>query len=390
MKNKKSLMIFIICYLAYTSIYVTRINLSMASPGLVETGVLDSAQIGIMGSLFSVIYAFGRFINGGVGDRQQPWVMISVGLALAGVSNILAGLFPPFVAMTLLWMTNAFAQSMLWSSVLKVVSAIYDEKKAKKMASYMVTSVATGNIAAIIATTYIIEKIGLNFAFVIPGCFTLIMSTCVVIAIRKIKTEQEQKAHISFASLLAEGDIRRLLVPAALHGVMKDNVSLWMTVYFVDKFAIDLASSALFVLFIPVIGLAGRLMYPIFYKLCKEQEHKVSVVGFVICVVSSVVMLFGNITPVVAAFALSFIYAATSIINTTMLTIYPMHYIKTNNVSSVSGIMDFATYFGAGVGSFAYGFVIKTSGYMPMFVSWAVISVVSIILVYPFAKKSKL
>jgi len=340
-----------------------------------------------MGSLFSVIYALGRFINGGVGDKQQPWLMISAGLLLAGVSNILSGLFPPFVAMLVLWMTNAFAQSMLWSSVLKVVSAIFDEQKAKKMASYMVTSVATGNIIAIIATTYIIENFGLNFAFVIPGCFTLVMSTLVILTVKKIRPQQEKKTHKSFVSILADGDVRRLLIPAALHGVMKDNVSLWMTVYFVDKFAVDLEQSALFVLFIPVIGLAGRLLYPFCYKACKEQEHKVSVIGFVICTVSSVVLVFGNITPIIAALALSFIYAAASIINTTMLTIYPMRYIKSNNVSSVSGIMDFATYFGAGVGSFAYGFVIKAAGYMPMFASWAAVSIISIILVYPFAKK---
>lgn len=387
MKNKKSIILFIICYVAYTSIYVTRINLSMASPVLLQNGVLDSSQIGIMGSLFSVIYAFGRFINGGIGDKQPPWLMISVGLLLAGVSNILTGFFPPFIAILILWMTNAYAQSMLWSSVLKVVSAIYDAQKAKKMASYMVTSVATGNIVAILASTYIIENIGLSFAFIIPGCFTLIMSTFVILSIRKIKPVNEQKQHQSFVSLLSNTEVRRLLIPAALHGVMKDNVSLWMTVYFVDKFSVDLEKSALFVLFIPVIGLIGRFLYPLFYKLCKEQEHKVSIVGFIICIISAAVLMLGSITPLVAAFALSFIYAATSLINTTLLTIYPLRFVKNNNVSSVSGIMDFATYFGAGVGSFAYGFLIKEAGYLPMFASWAVISVISLIIIYPFVKK---
>lgn len=41
---------------------------------------------------------------------------------------------------------------------------------------------------------------------------------------------------------------------------------------------------------------------------------------------------------------------------------------------SVSGIMDFVTYLGAGLSSVVYGFV----GYLPMFASWAVVSVVSL------------
>jgi len=389
MKKYRELIIFIICYVAYTSIYMTRINLSMASPGLIDGGILDSAQIGMMGSAFSVVYAFGRIISGGIGDKQPPWIMISIGLLVAGVSNIATGLFPPFIAIMLLWMSNAFAQSMLWGSVLNVMSAIYDEKKVKKMASYMVTSVAMGNIAAILLTPFIIEKLSLAFAFIVPGCLTLIMSTIVVLSLRKIQVKAELKEHKSFFGLLKEKKIKQLLLPAVFHGVMKDNVSLWMAVYFVQMFGIDLEESALFVLFIPVVGLIGRLLYTPCYKLCKSNEHLVSVMAFVICILSAVPLMLGFVTPVTAAIALSLIYAAVSLVNTSMLTFFPIRFLDSGNVSSVSGIMDFATYFGAGIGSFAYGFVIKAVGYTPMFASWIIISLISIIILYSLLNKDK-
>ncbi|MCQ2433234.1 MAG: hypothetical protein MJ175_11580, partial [Clostridia bacterium] len=50
------------------------------------------------------------------------------------------------------------------------------------------------------------------------------------------------------------------------------------------------------------------------------------------------------------------------------------------NVSSVSGIMDFATYLGAGIGSAVYGWSITKFGYEPMYASWAIFSVLSIFL----------
>ena len=43
--------------------------------------------------------------------------------------------------------------------------------------------------------------------------------------------------------------------------------------------------------------------------------------------------------------------------------------------------MDFATYLGAGVSSVIYGAVIKHFGYLPMFISWAMISVISMALI---------
>ena len=118
MKNKKGVLIFLICYLAYTSIYIARLNLSVASPSMIDLGVTDSAKIGILGSIFSVIFACGRLINGQISDRQPPWIMLALGLIGAGVANVVFSFFPPFIALVLLWAANAYAQSMMWSSVL--------------------------------------------------------------------------------------------------------------------------------------------------------------------------------------------------------------------------------------------------------------------------------
>ena len=56
---------------------------------------------------------------------------------------------------------------MLWSAVMCVVSAVYPGEKSKKMAARMVSSVAAGNIAAILIDTWLIETIGLAAAFFI-------------------------------------------------------------------------------------------------------------------------------------------------------------------------------------------------------------------------------
>ena len=48
-KNK---LIFLVVYLAYASIYIARVNLSMAGPGLIDLGILSTAEIGALGSVF--------------------------------------------------------------------------------------------------------------------------------------------------------------------------------------------------------------------------------------------------------------------------------------------------------------------------------------------------
>lgn len=380
MKNRK--LIFLIVYLAYTSIYIARINLSMAGPDLLGTGVLDEVQLGLLGSVFSTLYACGRLINGGISDKRPPWQMLTTGLLIAGISNIAISFLPPFIAIFVFWTANAYAQSMLWSSVLCVVSSLYDKQTAKRKTTVMVTSVAVGNIAAIIICSFLITTFSVKFAFIVPGAITVILGALVFLATKGISPKEAvAKKHKSMWQLLKDPHIAIMIFPALFHGVMKENISLWMTVFIVDIYNVDLSKSAYYILMIPAIGLIGRTIYTFIYKLCNEKENTVSLIGFIICILCSVLLSIGKTYMIVSVLALSLIYAAVSMINTSMLSILPLHYIKSQNVASVSGIMDFATYLGGGIGSFAYGVLIKSLGYTPMFISWVIISGLSVILI---------
>ena len=387
MKFKNNRMIFLTVYLAYVSIYVARVNLSMAGPDLISANVLDTVQLGVLGSIFSTIYSVGRLLNGGLGDKTPPWVMLTVGLAVAGLSNIFIAFLPPFIGIFILWTTNAYAQSMLWSSVLCVVSSIYEGETAKNKTSLMVTSVAMGNILAIILNTYLITKFGVQYAFLIPGAITAFLGVAVFFATRKIKpVSNKEKKHLSMIKLLRDEKTLSMTVPAVMHGVMKENISLWMTVFIVDKYCVDLSVSSYYILLIPTIGFIGRTLYPLAYKACRNRENTVSLICFIVCILSSVILCINGVGMLISVILLSVIYTAVSMINTSILSIYPLRYLDTGNVASVSGVMDFATYLGGGVASAVYGIVIASFGYMPMFLSWAVISVISVLMIVKINK----
>lgn len=387
MKRKPS-QIFVICYLAYTALYIARVNLSMAAPELRQMQVLSEAQYGILGSAFSIIYALGRLIVGSISDRKPPVILICTGLVLSGICNLCIGFLPPFGGILLLWSVNALAQSMLWSAILCVVSAIYDIDSAKKRTSIMVTSVAMGNILGILVPVALIERLGCHWAFLAPGLITLVAATAVFFAVRGIPAPSHnvQLAHKNMGQLLKNPNLRLALIPTFFHGVIKDNVTFWMTVFLIDRYGVDLSESAYSVLLIPVVGLAGRLLYSPVYKLCKNREHLVSRLAFVICIAAAVLLCIASVPMVLALIALGIVYAMTSVVNTSFLSIYPIGFVRSGNVASVSGIMDFCTYLGAGVASLVYGFLVTQWGYTPLFVSWAVLSLLSVFLLWKLEK----
>lgn len=381
MNNNRKKLIFAVIYLAYTSIYIARINLSMAGPALNELSIVNTVQLGLLGSVFSCIYASGRLFNGIIGDKAAPWIMLTSGLTVAGISNVLIGFLPPLAAIFVLWGANAYAQSMLWSSVLCVVSGMYNPAEAKRKTTVMVTSTAVGNIISIILNTCLITAFGVRFAFIVPGALTLVLGAAVLLLVKDIDCSKNvnNNSHISIFKLIKDKEVLAMTVPAMMDGVMKENISLWMTVFVVDKFNKDLSTSSYYILLIPVIGFIGRALYTAVFKLCHENENTVSMLSFAICIVSSVLICFSGIGMAASVLCLSIIYAAASMINTSILSIYPLRSASTGNVASVSGIMDFATYLGGGIASMIYGIVIVAFGYTPMFISFAAISLVSII-----------
>lgn len=383
MKRVRPWIIFAVCYLSYCSIYIARVNLSVASPELISLGALTSAQFGLLGSVFSIVYACGRLISGRLSDRYPPYVMICAGLAAAGISNLVFGFLPPFPALLVLWGCNAFAQSMLWGSVLRIVTAIYPPEIVRQYTSLMVTTVSTGTIVGFLLDAQCVTRIGLPFAFFLPGLFCLFC--CLLTALFTGKIHPTASGHSEKAPSLrgqfTGNDYRSKFLPAFLHGIMKDNISLWLPAFFVFRYRIDLQQISLFVIIVPAVGLIGRLAYPAFFKLCGSRDEVVTRIGFVICALASVLLCTDIPSPILTAAAFGLLYAAVSMINTSFLSIYPIRFAGKNLVATVSGIMDFLTYLGAAVGSAVYGALVEPLGYSVIFVSWAVVSVAGLILV---------
>ena len=378
--KKNNTRIFFVCYIAYLFIYVARLNLSMAAPGLRDLQILTMEQIGLLGSAFSVVYACGRLLSGILSDRIAPWKMISVGLLLCGISNICFGLFPPFAAILLLWGANALSQSMLWGSVLRILSSIYPADVAKKRASYMGTTSAAGNLVGILLNSALINRFGLSWAFLVPGGITLVMSLLVVCNTRQVRPEVQETVRQPFAGLLKNPAIGKMVFPTLVLGVLRDNVSLWMAVYVMDAFGVNLEQSSYYILLIPALGFVAKMLAPECYRLAGEREKVVLTWGFVICGVSALLLVFLAGAAWQAVLYLSLIYMAVAVMNAFFLSYFPLQFAREGAVASVSGIMDFVTYLGTGISSMAFGVLIEGYGYGAMFATWAVLCGITLLL----------
>ena len=377
-KSKKLIKLFVISYISYMSCYAARMNLTAASAALQEQGIFKESQYGSIGSLFFVFYAVGRLINGTLGDHLRPRAMIVCGTTLIALCNLLLGLLPSFPIFAAAWAVNGFAQSMLYGPLLKNLTKNAEADLQSKIASWLVSSICVGSILGLMVGFFAASLQVIRLAFIIPGSIAFFASVIILLFYDDSLCKSNEKLQRSLLSTIRAKEITSIMIPTLLHGVIKDNLSLWVVLYFTNVYHVDSAVTSLFVFAVPVTGLAARLCYPTLYKMCGSSEFTVNIAMFSVLGLAMLPLVFSDSPIWAAAILICCVSTGIQAINTSVLAIYPLRFQKSENVSQVTGILDFYTYIGAGIGAMVYGIVVERTGFRFVFGSWVFISLLSI------------
>ena len=121
--KRKSVYLFILVFVTYALIYMTKNCFSAAMASIVEAGVMTKSETGLIASMFYVFYAPFQIIGGIYVDRYSPYKLILVGMLGAGILNLLIYLIEGYVAMLIIWSLNGIVQFGVWPGIFKIVTS---------------------------------------------------------------------------------------------------------------------------------------------------------------------------------------------------------------------------------------------------------------------------
>ena len=122
-KAEHAIYIGTLCSISYLAVYFVRNILSTVTPQMVEGGSFTEAYIGSISSAYFIFYAVGQLINGAIGDRIKARYMISFGLALAGVMNLIFSFVADIKGLSLIvYGMSGFCLAMIYGPMTKVVA----------------------------------------------------------------------------------------------------------------------------------------------------------------------------------------------------------------------------------------------------------------------------
>ena len=121
---------FIAGTLGYSLYYVCRTSLNVMKKPILDSGMLDATQLGIIGSALLFAYALGKLVNGFLADHSNIKRFMAAGLLVSTLANLtmgIVGLFGSgagfvgnavipstvvFVIFAIMWGINGWSQSM--------------------------------------------------------------------------------------------------------------------------------------------------------------------------------------------------------------------------------------------------------------------------------------
>lgn len=174
--NKARWSVFISITLGYAFYYVTRLNFSVVKKPLLNSGVIDAQQLGMMGSAFFITYAIGKFANSFLCDRLNVKKFMATGLFLSGLCTSLMGLTSTFTFLLILYGLNGWFQSFGAGPSIIALNQWFSNKERGTFYGIWFMSHNIGAAVTYMVTAVLVTKYSWQAGFLAPGIIVMVAS----------------------------------------------------------------------------------------------------------------------------------------------------------------------------------------------------------------------
>ena len=176
--------------ITYAFFYLTRKNLSMAQPGMLEEGVVSTYAIGTILTFHGVLYGLSRFVNGFWADRLNGRIFMALGLGLSAAMNLLFGCSSLTIFFAAFWILNGWTQGMGFPPCTRMLTHwIHPRELATKMSIWN-TSHSFGAVMALgLCSMLFAFGFGWRWCFYVPGILAAIATVFAFFCLRESPTE---------------------------------------------------------------------------------------------------------------------------------------------------------------------------------------------------------
>lgn len=363
--------IIIISALVYIAAYIGRLSYTASLVGILEVTGASKSAAGLVSTYFYMTYGCGQLLNAFLCKYYKPRPVIAGVLAVSLAANVLAALCRDVHIIKYIWLINGAAQSMLWCTLIEMISRKVPTEHRKKaiFAMSITVAVGTASIYGIAALCMALDRVFLTFWLAAAVLLLAMIAWLTVTRIlpkipdEKIETDlpaaPARRRGVSFTGVSA-------LVICGLfaigNGFMKDTMTTWVPSLLYDEFSLPTSYSVLITLILPLLSFFGATIALAMHKKIPNYNIMQSILFF------AAALMFGGVYISYRAHILpgAIVFAGLnatlmSAVNNIITSMIPLE--RGNGAGMFAGMMDAFCYVGSTLSGVVPGIILENGGF---------------------------
>lgn len=390
--NKKSQAILLIFlgWLVYTISYLGKVNYSANITQIIDFYGVTKTQAGTVPTFFFFAYGIGQVFNGVFCKRYNIKWMVFLSLLISASINLIIAVSSDFSIMKWLWLINGFVLSILWPTLVRLLSEALPQKVLGASSVIMGTSVAIGTliIYGLSSVFAAFDKFKLSFytagiAVIVVAVIWMILYNKAVLTAKneKEKDDTVEEAKIDTPVQKHQENGGRKLLFASIYvlcfcavgvNLIKDGLTTWVPSILKEEFSMSDSLSILLTLFLPVLAVFGNVAALRMHQKIPDYVNHCTAVFAIIAVFIGIII--GSLTLEIISFmliGLVIVNFFASSLNSLITSIFPLFMRGKVNSGLFAGVLNGFSYLGSTISAYVLGVIADNFGWTAVF--WVLI-----------------
>lgn len=382
-KSKYAMLLIIMCWLVYSCSYLGKVNYAANINQVMAFYNVSHAEAGLVSTFLFFSYAAGQIFNGLFCKKYNVPIMVFVSMAVSGGINLAVAFTPDFGIVKYLWLVNGFSLSILWPSLIRLLSETISKKNMTKAIMLMGTTVALGTFTIYGLSAIFAMFNAFKWAFIVAGAAMLAVGVIWIMivpsTVKRAKEEEaeyeveEQKAAANQdAGKLTKKLIYLSIFVLAFYGVatnlIKDGLSTWVPSILKEGYNLGESLSIILTLALPVVSIFGNAFAVKTHKYIPDFVFQCAVMFAVSgAIIGGVIAGLALDQFVLTLVGFTLVCFLVSSCNSTITSIFPLFMKGKVNSGMIAGILNGFCYVGSTASSYGLGLVADHFGWTAVF-----------------------
>ena len=401
--------LFAICFLVYCTSYIARGSFSFVRSTMIEGGAIGEEIAGAISAAYFIFYALGQLINGFLGDKLPPFWMVTVGLCVVILSNIMMSVAQPSLAYVLWWGINGYGNSMLWSPIYFLLSNVINQKvRAFALTAISISSPLGKITSALVAGAALVGGRWQSVFFVVTLILAAVLLLWVTgyIVLNKSIIAPKAENNTSSSDVIKNkksGGLLKILIASGViimlpsmfvHGLFYNGVVELMPTILHEQYSMSASMSAILEIIIPVLSIAGVFVANfVYYKIFKTNDMRSAafLMGMSLAPIGIMLLLaffrpegyllgqYPDAIIFVTTYALAYLFQFA--FNHIVIVLLPVRLARFSCSSTVSGIANAINYAGSAISTYGMSYALLKLPLWQTVLVWGAVLVVAATLV---------